>query len=165
DSPTQFRMAVLDAVPGVTGVSPGVIATVSVSGATTYSVDDEGQSTTAFSFIGSGDLMAGQEVQVKELSTSSGAALQADRVRLRSSRFTATVSSIASPNFNLMGLPGLFTSTGTSVIQVQTSSSTEFAGSISTFSQLTTGKSVTLRGQLFRTGATPVLPAVKVRGN
>jgi hypothetical protein len=165
DSPTQFRMVVLDTLPVTQGIGPGSIATVTLSGITTYSVDDEGADTSAFSFIGSSNLVAGQEVQVKDLSTSSGTAINADRVRLRGSRWTATVSTVSSPNFNVILLPSLFTSKGFSQIQVQTSAATEFAGTTTTFTQVTTGKVVTLRGQIFLSSSALVMPASKVDGH
>ena len=121
-------MVVLDTLPATQGIGPGSIATVTLSGITTFSVDDEGADTSAFTFIGSSNLVAGQEVQVKDLSTSSGTAINADRVRLRGPRWTATVSTVSSPNFNVNLLPSLFTSKGFSQIQVQTSAATEFAG-------------------------------------
>jgi hypothetical protein len=165
DSSTQFRMAVLDTLPTSQSIGPGTIATVTMSGITNFSVDDEGPSTTAFSFIGPGNLVVGQEVQVKELSTSVGAAIQADRVRLRASRWTATVGSITSPNFVLNGLPALFTSKGFNQIQVQTTLSvTEFAGTTQSFSNLSTGMNVTARGQIFLSNGGLVMPASKITG-
>lgn len=165
DSSTQFRMVVLDTLPTTQGIGAGSIATVTLSGITTYSVDDEGANTSAFSFIGPSNFVAGQEVQVKELSTSSGTSINADRVRLRGSRWTATVSSVSSPNFNVNTLPSIFTSKGFSQIQVQTSAATEFAGTTSAFNQVTMGKVVTVRGQIFLSSSALVMPASKVDGH
>ena len=165
DSSTQFHMVVLDVLPTSQSIGPGTIATVTVSASTAFSVDDEGPSTTAFSFIGPGNLVVGQEVQVKELSTSVGAAIQADRVRLRASRVNATVGTVASPNFNLNGLPALLTAKGFNQIQVQTTSNvTEFAGLTQTFADLSTGMPVTVRGQIFLSSGALVMPAAKVTG-
>ena len=166
DSSTQFRMVVLDTLPTSQSIGPGTIATVTMSGITNFSVDDEGPSTTAFSFIGSSDLIAGQEVQVKELSTSVGAAIQADRVRLRASRWTATVGTVTSPNFVLNGLPALFSSKGFNQIQVQTTLGvTEYAGSTQSFADLSTGMTVTARGQIFLSNGALVMPASKITGH
>jgi hypothetical protein len=165
DSSTQFRMVVLDTLPGTQGIGPGSIATVTLAGITTYSVDDEGIDTSAFIFIGPNNLVAGQEVQVKELSTSSGTSINADRVRLRGSRWTATVSSVSSPKFNVNALPSIFTSNGYTQIQVQTSAATEFTGTTTSFNQVTAGKVVTLRGQIFLSSGALVMPASKVDGH
>ena len=165
DSSTQFRMVVLDTLPTTTGIGAGSIATVTQSGITTYSVDDEGADTSAFSFIGPNNLVVGQEVQVKELSTSSGTAINADRVRLRGSRWTATVASVASPNFTVNTLPTIFTSKSYTTIQARTSAATEFAGSTPSFTQITGGKIVTLRGQIFLSSGSLVMPVSKVDGH
>ena len=162
DSSTQFRMVVLDTLPTSQSIGSGTIATVTMSGITNFSVDDEGPSTTAFSFIGPSNLVVGQEVQVKELSTSVGAGIQADRVRLRASRWTATVGTVTSPNFILNGLPALFTSKGFNQIQVQTQNVTEFATPNGIFTDLSTGLPVTVRGQIFLSSGTLVMPASKI---
>jgi Domain of unknown function (DUF4382)/Domain of unknown function (DUF5666) len=167
DSSTQFHMIVLNTLPTVQGLNLGSLATVTTSGITTFSIDNDGPDTTAFTayFLSSANLTVGQEVQVEELSTSLGTSIQADRVRLRDSRFTATISLLSSPNFNVNALPALFTSAGITQIQAQTSSATEFTGSASAFSNLTSGQSVTLRGQIFNTGTAIVMPVSKVTGH
>jgi hypothetical protein len=86
-----------------------------------------------------------------------------DRVRLRMTRFTATVSGApAGSFFNVGGLPGLFTAAGISQIQVQTSSQTKFEN-VSGVSGLANGATVSLRGLLFKSTPNPVLIANKVR--
>jgi hypothetical protein len=93
-------------------------------------------------------------------------AITTDRVRLRDTSFTATVSGAPSGNnFNVGGLPGLFTSAGISQIQVQTSSQTNFdnVSGVSGVSGLADGSTVSLRGLLFRSTPNPVLIADKVR--
>ncbi len=130
DSPTQFHMVVLNTLPTVLGLNLGSLATVTTSGITTFSIDSDGPDTTPFTafFLSSANLVVGQEVQIEELSTSSGTSIQADRVRLRDSRFAANISSLSAPNFTVNGLPPFFTSAGIAQIQAQTSSATRICG-------------------------------------
>jgi len=170
DNSTQFHIVVLNALSSVAGVgpSPGDIIPVTLNGSTTFSVDDEGPNTTPFTFVAESNLAVGQVVQIKEFSSSSPSSLQADRVRLRDSQLTATVSGAGTPNFSLNLLPSLFTAAGFNQLQVQTSSATTFSGTVQSAAQATAGKSVTVRGQIFRSassGSTLVMPASLVVGN
>jgi hypothetical protein len=170
DNSTQFHIVVLNSLTSVAGVGPlpGEIIPVTLNGSTTFSVDDEGPDTTPFTFVAESNLAVGQVVQIKELSSSSPSSLQADRVRLRDSQLTATVSTAGSPNFTLNILPSLFTAAGFNQLQVQTSSATSFSGTVQSASQATVGKSITVRGQIFRSASssnTLVMPASIVVGN
>jgi len=175
DSATQFELVVLDELRNVTNVSVGnpVIVTLQSSGAT-FEVDANGltvPSNLQQAFTASGDtsqLIPGQVVQVRVRSTSGGPAPAAimvttDRVRLRMTQFTATVSgSVAGNNFSVGALSGIFTSAGVTSIQVQTSSSTNFEN-VSGASGLADGNIVSSRGLLFASAPSPVLIADKVR--
>jgi len=175
DSGTQFELVVLDELRNITNVSVGnpVIVTLQSSGAT-FEVDANGltvPSNLQQAFTASGDtsqLIPGQVVEVRVRSTSGGPAPAAimvttDRVRLRMTQFTATVSgSVAGNNFNVGTLPGIFTSAGVTSIQVQTSSNTNF-DNVSGASGLADGNTVSLRGLLFASAPNPVLIADKVR--
>ncbi|HXJ45861.1 MAG TPA: DUF5666 domain-containing protein [Candidatus Dormibacteraeota bacterium] len=175
DSGTQFELVVLDELRNITNVSVGnpVIVTLQSSGAT-FEVDANGltvPSSLQQAFTASGDtsqLIPGQVVEVRVRSTSGGPAPAAimvttDRVRLRMTQFTATVSgSVAGNNFNVGTLPGIFTSAGVTSIQVQTSSNTNFEN-VSGASGLADGNTVSLRGLLFASAPNPVLIADKVR--
>ena len=74
----------------------------------------------------------GQIVQVRKRDLTGDPApaaitLTTDRLRLRATRLTAAVSGPPSgSNFNIGNLPGLFTANGITLIQVQTSSKTNF---------------------------------------
>lgn len=160
----QFSLVVLQQTPSGTGPSAGTVATVNTSGTVAFEVDNLGPDTSAFTFQGLNDLQVGQEVQVRRLSTSSGTTINADRVRLESSRFTGTISSVSAPAFNVSSLPSLFGSASPSItqIQAQTSAFTEFAGNAISFNQLAINDVVSLRGQLFANAGSPVLVATKV---
>jgi hypothetical protein len=177
DGPAQFEMVVNDELRAVANVSVGdpvtVMLTTSGSG-TSFQVDANGltvPSTLQQAFEGATDtsqLLPGQTVQVRKLMMTGGPApaaitITTDRVRLRDTRFTATVSGApAGNNFNVGGLPGLFTAAGISQIQVQTSSQTNFEN-VSGVSGLADGSTVSLRGLLFISTPNPALIADKVR--
>ncbi len=111
----------------------------------------------------------GQNVQVRLVTPvtgdgSSTTPFVVDRVRLRMSRFTATVSQAPSgSNFNVTPLPGtLLAAAGVGTIQVQASQA-EFEPSNISVANLQVNDTVSLRGLLFEQPGTPVLIAGKVR--
>jgi hypothetical protein len=180
DGPSQFEMVVNDELRAVANISVGDPVTVMLTtagGGTQFQVDANGltvPSTLQQRFEGATDtsqLLPGQTVQVRKRAMTGGPApaaiaITTDRVRLRDTSFTATVSGAPSGNnFNVGGLPGLFTSAGISQIQVQTSSQTNFdnVSGVSGVSGLADGSTVSLRGLLFRSTPNPVLIADKVR--
>lgn len=177
DGPSQFEMVVSDELRAVANVSVGDPVTVMLTttgGGTSFRVDTNGlsvPSTIQQAFEGATDtsqLLPGQTVQVRKRSMTGGPTpaaitITTDRVRLRDTSFTATVSGAPSGNnFNVGGLPGLFTSAGISQIQIQTSSQTNF-DNVSGVSGLADGSTVSLRGLLFKNTPNPVLIADKVR--
>jgi hypothetical protein len=170
-------MVVIDELRSVANVSVGDPVTVMLTttgGGTSFQVDTNGlnvPSTLQQGFEGATDtsqLLPGQTVQVRKRAMTGGPAPAAisvttDRVRLRGTRFTATVSGAPTgSNFNVAGLPGLFTAAGISQIQVQTSSQTNF-DNVAGVSGLADGSTVSLRGLLFKSTSNPVLIADKVR--
>jgi hypothetical protein len=177
DGPSQFEMVVNDELRAVANVSVGDPVTVMLTtsgGGTSFQVDTNGLNvpmTLQQAFEGATDtsqLLPGQTVQVRKRAMTGGPAptaitITTDRVRLRDTRFTATVSGApVGNNFNVGGLPGLFTAAGISQIQVQTSSQTNF-DNVSGVSGLADGSTVSLRGLLFKSTPNPVLIADKVR--
>jgi len=176
DSATQFELVVIDELRDVANVSVGdpVIVMLQTTGGTSFQIDSNGLTVPASlqnAFTGATDtsqLIPGQTVQIRKRSMSGGPApaaitITTDRVRLRQTRFTATVSGAPTgANFNVGNLPGLFTSVGVTAIQVQTSSQTNFEN-VSGVSGLADGTVVSLRGLLFKSPTTPVLIADKVR--
>jgi hypothetical protein len=177
DGPAQFELVVIDELRSVANVSVGDPVTIMLTttgGGTSFQVDTNGlnvPTTLQQAFEGATDtsqLLPGQTVQVRKRAMTGGPApaaitITTDRVRLRDTRFTATVSGAPTgSNFNVGGLPGLFTSAGISQIQVQTSSQTNFEN-VSGVSGLANGTTLSLRGLLFSTTSNPVLIADKVR--
>jgi len=177
DSANQFEIVVTDELRAVTNVSVGDPVTVVLqtgSGGTSFRVDTNGlnvPSSLQQAFEAATDttmLIPGQTVQVRKVSLSGGPAPAAisvttDRVRLRDTSFTATVSgAINGNNFNVGTLTGLFTANGINLIQVQTSSQTNFEN-VSAVGGLADGNGVSVRGLLFPSAPNPVLIADKVR--
>ena len=165
----QFNFVILATSSPVAGLAIGMPATVqyatSTSPQTTFDVDlvhadnlPISTSSFALSFTGPADLVPGQQVSIRR-NSSSGSILLADRVRLRSSRITATVQSVGAPNIILSNLPFLFSGHGgVTQIFAQTSAvpptiyySTTLSMNASTNIQ---GQPVSVRGPLFNTGGT-----------
>jgi hypothetical protein len=167
----QFTMVTLAVSAATTGLNIGNTATVQYSNSpqTPFDVDlihvdNVVLSPTGFSFTGPAQLSVGQEVSIRRNSSSSGTTLVADRVRLRSTRVTATVQSIGAPNFYLYNLPSFFFGHGgISQIQVQTSASTIISenNALKTLTEIPLAGLVSVRGPLF-SGATTTLIATKV---
>jgi hypothetical protein len=161
----QFQMVVEDEEPVVAGVSIGNSVTISINTGAQYAIDSDDLGSaipSGVSFASVNDLLVGQEVKVRALVVSSPVTVTTDRVKLHTSQFTGSVTSVNAPNFAVNSLPPLFTSNGVNQVQVQTSSGTEFEG-VSEVSSLATGNSLVLRGLLFKTTGDPVLVAKKVR--
>ncbi len=167
----QFSLIVHSISASGTGLKIGQAVTVqySASPATTFDVDflhvdNLQESTTSFStfYTGPADLVAGQEVSLRRNSTSTNSTIVADRVRLRSSRVTATVQSEASSVITIgqnSSLPSLFFGHGgVTQILAQTSVTPpttyyEIGGTINASTNLTNDP-VSVRGPLFNTGVT-----------
>lgn len=178
DDATHFEIVVLDELSNATNVALGNPVIVTLTNPQ-FQVDASGlnvPSALQGAFEQATDtsqLMPGQEVQIRSTSgsgpTGSPITMTVNRVRLRETQFTATVSGApVPPNFTVSNLPGLFTSMGVSSILVQTSNQTNFQGSGGQggagLSSLADQSQVSLRGLLFRNGANPpTLIADKIR--
>jgi len=163
-SANQFEMVLLHLRRSIPGISLGRRVTVTILPGAEFRVDTHGLTVPSgleSDFGGATDttqLMVGQHVQVRRTS-GPPTNVETDRVRLRMSRFTATVSSVPVGGiFNVGSLPGLFTSP---TIEVRTSADTDFEG-VNSVGDLTVGRLVSLRGLLFK-GTPPMLIADKVR--
>ncbi len=163
---SRFALVVLDAVPAIVGVAPGNRVTVNLQFGTAFAVDNDGVSVPlGVSFSSAADLLVGQAVQARALSTTSdaaGIAVSTDRVRLRMSQFTASVATRSGNGFTLGALPSVFTRAGVSEIQVPISLDTSFEN-VSGLAALNPGDVISLRGLLFRATSSPTLAAQKVR--
>jgi len=172
DDATHFEMVVLGELRSVNNVSLGNPIIVTLN-SPTFEVKPDGLNVpssllNAFtSATDTSDLIPGEVVEIRPTAPAGAGppiSVTANRVRLRMSQLTATVSGApAPPNFVVGTLPGLFTSAGIASINVQTSSATDFEG-VAGVSGLVDQNVVSIRGLLFKNGANPpVLLAAKVR--
>jgi hypothetical protein len=168
----QFSYVVLIESSPVLNLAIGNVATVHwnapVGVTTTFAPDDMGVDTTGQLFAIPADLMVGQEVSVRRNPTSAGISLNADRVLLRGSRITATVTGpIAFPYMTIGDLPSFFGAAGTSqiIVSVSTTGATEYAGNAMLFTTIPLNGSVSVRGQLFPNAGTPTVLASKIVTN
>ncbi len=170
----QFTMVTLAESAMITGLKIGDVATIqysTTSPATPFVkdfvyADSLPVDTTGFLFGAPADLIVGQEVLVRRNPVSSGT-IMADRVRLRSTRVSGIVLSGVSTLFNLSGLPSLFTTHSTSLIEVKTFSNSTIctvAGTVMGCSLLGFNATHTfsVRGPLFANATTPTIVASKV---
>jgi uncharacterized protein DUF5666 len=172
DDAMHFEMVVLDELRSLNNVNVGnpVVVTLSNASFRVQMEDLNAPSALVNAFQGATDtsqLLPGQTVQVRltvPANPGPPVSVTADRVRLRMTQFTASVSGApVPPNFMVGNLPSLFTSAGISSIQVETSSNTDFEG-VADVSGLADTNTVSVRGLLFSNGANPpVLVAKKVR--
>jgi hypothetical protein len=155
----QFSMVVHTASGTGTGLTVGQTATVQYAvSPNPFAIDflhaDNSPislSTSGFLFSTQADLMTGQEVSIRRHGTLAGGLIQADRVLLRSSRFTGNVQTNAS-NILTIPSPSLISSHGgSSTIQAQTYGPTIFfdIGHTIIILNIGLGESISVRGPLF----------------
>jgi len=169
DSSTQFHMVVFNEEPSMSGISEGSQITVTIQPNAMFQVgreemgEDGGFSISGLSFASGGDLMVGQDVQIRPgtVSSSGGTTtVSTDLVRLWPSQITGQVGNIGTDSgaFTLTGLSPLFTGATPTVtsINVVTLSGMEFMD-FSGLGSLTVGSQVSVRGLLFRTTGSPTL--------
>jgi len=169
----QFSIVTLAESARIAGLKIGDAATVqfSTSLPTVFDVDfvhaDATQIIPGFSFApltSPTDLFVGQQVQLRRNPSSTGLVISADRVRLRSSRVTATVQTIASPTIFLTSLPFIFSGHAITQIQAQTFLPTIFLenGTAINLTFIPRSGIVSVRGPLFNAGGTRTLVTTKV---
>ncbi len=169
DSSTQFHMVVFNEEPSMSGISEGSQITATIQPSAMFQVgreemgEDGGFSISGLSFASGGDLMVGQDVQIRPATVSSSGGtttVSTDLVRLWPSQITGQVGNIGtdSGTFTLTGLSPLFTGATPSVtsINVVTLSGMEFMD-FSGLGSLTVGSQVSVRGLLFKTTGSPTL--------
>jgi hypothetical protein len=170
DDATHFEMVILDHLPSSTSVSLGNPVIVTLNSAS-FQVKADGLTipgnlqNTFQAATDTAQLLPGQVVQIRITSFTAGPprAVTTNRVRLRMTQFTGSVTSTASPNFTLGSLPALFTNAGISSVLVVTSNRTDFDG-VSGVNALVNGNTVSTRGLLFKDGVNPPqMIAKKVR--
>jgi hypothetical protein len=169
----QFNMVIQTLSAPVSGLSIGQAITVqySASPQTPFEVDlvhaDNFQvSTAGFLFAAPADLAVGQQVSIRRNSTLAMGLIKADRVRLRSTRVTATVK-VGTPNIFLISLPSLFFGHGgITGITAQTSLTPPTiyfeVGKTITSLNIAPGELISVRGPLFNVSGGRTLVTTKV---
>jgi hypothetical protein len=160
----QFDIVVQTLSAPVTGLSVGQNITVQFPmtlpsqffDMDSFHVDNLGVSTSNFLFAAPSDLVVGQQVSVRRNPTLSAGIIMADRVRLRSSRITATVQ-VGLPNIILNNLPSIFFGHGgilTITAQTLSIPTTIYyeVGAIINSSNVLISDVVSVRGPLFNVG-------------
>jgi len=164
-----FNMIALAESTAIPSLPIDSLTTVTFTGLTPSDVDFTHADSTAmdtsaipFSISVPTDVIVGQQVLVRRNPSSSGTSITADRVRLRSTRVTGTITSVGAPFFQLGSLPSIFVPRGTAVIQAQTFAPTIYAGTAIGFSTLAVNHVASVRGPLFANSGSPTLVATKV---
>jgi hypothetical protein len=168
----QFNLVIQTMSAPVSGLSIGQSITVQYSGSpqTPFDVDlvhadTLAMSTAGFLFAAPADLAVGQQVSIRRNSTSGAGQIKADRVRLRSTRVTATVQG-GLPNISLVSLPSLFSGHGVTGITAQTSLSPPTiyyeVGKTINSSDIAISELISVRGPLFNVSGGRTLVAAKV---
>ena len=183
--PTSFQMIVHNAVPAVSGLTPGTPVTVNIANGASFVINNGLFVLPAgLTFATTSDLLEGQEVEARVASGTSisNGAFTTDRLALEQTQIQSTVTSLNStaqppqPSFVLNPLPPLFTQSPVSPFtQIQVLTITQGTTILTTFEELTplgiTGltqaQPVTVGGFLFNTIGTvgsPTIVATTVRG-
>lgn len=124
------------------------LLTVAVDTNTTFRIDDDGFSVDTNLFNDATDLDVGQKVEV-DPTGSLGTSITAERIKLKDETIGGTVNGTPTPpEFELDPASDLFPDPSITVV---TSSGTEFEG-VTGVSSLANGRTVRVRGLLFRTG-------------
>jgi hypothetical protein len=169
DSATQFHMVVFNEEPAVSGIDEGSVVTVTIAPGAVFELgreemgEDGGFDMSGFSFSSGGDLLVGQDVQIRPGTVSSSGGqttVTTDLVRLWPSQITGQVSNIdqSSGNFTLTPTSVLFTGamppiTTINVVTLSNMNEEDFSG----LGSLTVGSTVSVKGLLFNTSPTPTL--------
>lgn len=165
-SPTQFQMVLQEELIDIAGLDVGNVVVVNLLPGTQFRIDDDGMNVNSADFDAASDLMVGQTVEVEKKSTPAGTppAFDTDRVKLKDTRFRATVQSVDTANskFTLNNLPALFAALGITSLDVNVTSQTRFED-VAGLSALAPGNTVSVRALLFKGAATPFMLAKKVR--
>jgi len=168
---SQFDIVIQTISATVTGLIIGQHVTVQYSTPQTafdidlVHADNLSISTAGFVFAAPADLALGQQISIRRNSASSSSLIKADRVRLRSTRVTATVQT-GLPNMVLNNLPSLFSGHGVATITAQTSVSPPTiyfeVGKTIVSSDIAIGELVSVRGPTFNGSGGRTLVATKV---
>jgi hypothetical protein len=167
NSATQFEMVLVEKLVNGASLDLGQLVVINLLPSTQFRIDDDGLPLQGGQFNSSADLMVGQTVEIDRKSTPTGTppAVDTDRIKLKFTRFTATVQSVnaAGNQFVVNNLPGLFTAQGITQLTIFTSPTRTNFNNLTNLAALAAGNTVSLRALIFQGGGTPFGVAKKVR--
>lgn len=145
----SFTLVLHEVLPCTLTPPASDLLDVTVDANTDFRIDDDGLSLTTSFFDDPRDLDVGQKVEVDPVG-SLATSITAEKIKLKDQTIRGTVNGTPTPpTFELDPASGLFPDPS---ITVETSSNTEFDG-VAGVSGLASGRTVRVRGLLFRTGA------------
>jgi hypothetical protein len=167
NSATQFEMVLAEKLVSNATLDIGQTVVVNLLANTQFRIDDDGLPLQGGQFSSSADLMVGQTVEIdrKSMPTGTPPAVDTDRVKLKFTRFTATVLSVNAAGNQIVvnNLPGLFTAQGITQLTIFTSPTRTNFNNIANLGALAAGNTVSVRALIFQGGGTPFGVARKVR--
>jgi hypothetical protein len=148
-----FTMVTTGASPSETGTTVGQQLVVTLASNATFSTEATSLTVpVGDTFTALASILPGQTVEINATSFSSTAGTAtANAVMLLPSQFTGTVTGVSGTNVTLNGLNGVFTGGGTNSLTVGTSAGTTYGGTLTGFSGITTGQTVTVGGAVYPT--------------
>lgn len=160
---STFEMVLIDESINAAALEIGNRVAVNLQAGARFRIDDDDLTVNTGDFDTVGDMTPGQVVEVQRVAGPTGTppTIDADEIKLKDTRFTATVQSVSTANnsFVLSGVPGIL---GVATLEIRVQQETEF-DNVSGLSGLANGNTVSVRGLLFKGAGTPFLIAKRVR--
>jgi hypothetical protein len=154
--------AVITAVPSgnTDTLTVGQVVTLNATGAT---FSTSSANTLPGQFLTPADFVVGQNVLIDASAFTAAAPptlaiATADFVELLPTEINGTADDLASPNLTIDGLDSFFTGNAITAVDAQTGSFTTFSGTVTQFSDITTGEQLSFTGFLENNLATPGTP-------
>ena len=172
NSTTAFEATIVQTTPTVeaviTAVPSGNTDSLTVGQVVTLNATDATFSTSSANtlpgqFLTPADFVVGQNVLIDASAFTAAAPptlaiATADFVELLPTEINGTADDLASPNLTIDGLDTFFTGNGVTAVDAQTGSFTTYSGTVTQFSDITTGEPLTFDGYLENNLATPGTP-------
>ena len=154
--------AVITAVPSgnTDSLTAGQVVTLNATGAT---FSTSSANTLPGQFQTPADFVVGQNVLIDASAFTAAAPptlaiATADEVELLPTEINGTADDLAAPNLTIDGLDSFFTGNGITAVNAQTGSFTTFNGTVTQFSDITTGEPLSFDGFLENNPSTPGTP-------
>ncbi|HWQ02996.1 MAG TPA: DUF5666 domain-containing protein [Candidatus Nitrosotenuis sp.] len=166
-SPTQFEMVLVEKLTNAATLDIGQRIIVNLLNNVQFRIDDNNLPVSSADFDSALDLMVGQTVEIERKNTPAGnpPVVDTDRVKLKFTRFTATVVSIDTVNNLLVvnNLPGLFAAQGITQFTIRISPSRTNFNNVVNLAGLAATNTVGIRALIFKGSGVPFGVARKIR--